>query len=129
MQRARTCLLALPVQLKRGPGGFRLQPEEAGKALIDPVARHAATTGLQREYRLRGVPGQPDRLGKDDQLFRLTLNQRALDQPDRKVAHQGEGDGGLVEIPPARIRQQPRLVELAERMQRLHHRQRLRMLA
>ena len=129
VHRASVRLLALPVKLQCGPGGFRPQPEETGKALIEPLLRHAAATGLQSEYGPRGFPRQVDGLGKDKQLFRFVLNQHALDQPDRKIAHDRKRDRGSVETSLAREDEQSRLVKLSKRMQPLYVGQRLRMLA
>jgi hypothetical protein len=48
------------------------------------------------------------------------LNQHALDQPDRKIAHDRKRDRGSVETSLAREDEQPGLVELPERMQPLY---------
>ncbi len=106
--------------MQGGPGGFRLQPEEARNAAVQPFFRDAAATGLQGQDRLGRFPGEIDGFGKNQKLIRFAASQRALDRPDREVAHQRQRDGGSVETPVANEIAQPRLVKLSERIKRPH---------
>ena len=52
-------------------------------------------------------------------LLPVVLCERTLDQADRKVAHDRKCDGRPVEIPPMGKIEQPGLIELTTRMQRV----------
>src|SRR5438128_10339440 len=66
VRRTLTRALAESIELERSLRGIWLQPEEARKALLQSFSRLVGRTRLKRQDRLRRIPGQTDRLRKDE---------------------------------------------------------------